>query len=66
MYTFFFFRNSGSSVAEADSCQVFHFRVIDFSSVASCTIDFSELNVVIDRLRWLFSRGLAVKSAKVR
>ena len=45
VYNFFSCRNSDSSVVEADSFQVFHFRVIDFSPVASCTIDFSELNV---------------------
>ena len=45
MYNFFSCRNSVSSVVEPDSFQVFHFRVIDFSPVASCTIDFSELNV---------------------
>ena len=53
----FFFRNSGISVVEADFFKGFHSRMIVFSSVASCTIDLGRimlLNVVIDRLRWLF------------
>ena len=55
-------------MVEADSFQVFHFLVIDFSPVASCTIDFSELNVAecCDRSIEVVVRGLAVKSAKVR
>ena len=44
MYTFSSFGIAVVRWKKLISFKSFHFRVIDFSSVASCTIDFSGLN----------------------